>query len=428
MLLAFAICFGVVGYLQLSRHALVFSNRAFFLKDATALAEAGLEEALYGFRQMDAGLPAASAWSGWTLSGTNATRTLTPFNRDQNAIGTVKIHVAGYSGAILTPVVHAQATIAPLDGSVPIVKTLRIKLRKTAFFARGIVARNGLSWSGQASTDSYISNPSGSPTGPWVAYPGAGARSNTMVIVPAGTISLGSQGTIGGDLALGAGVAPPPANKVTGQITSNFTGTFPLPVYPTTASVTQSYSLGATVPAALPRAGDLPAADGRYCYFFDGATIASTTIGIGRKVTLVGRNTSLGSGLSLNSGASCLIYIDGPINAGSGGAINNSNWAGALQIFSSTTAGCSIGGNGQIYACVYAPNAALTCSGGGSSGMLVGSFVANTISSTGHMDFHYDESLRFTTDGSPWMMSGWFDLQTAADRATVAALTGGFLR
>ena len=30
----------------------------------------------------------AAAWSGWTVSGTTAKRTLPPFNRDQNGLGT----------------------------------------------------------------------------------------------------------------------------------------------------------------------------------------------------------------------------------------------------------------------------------------------------------------------------------------------------
>jgi hypothetical protein len=428
MLLSIAIGAGIVAYLRISTQALSFSQRAFYLKDAAALAEAGLEEALFCFHQMDAGQPVATAWTGWTLTNGNATRTLPTFNRDQNAVGTVKIFVGGYDGTNLSPFVHAQATVAPFDGSPLVVKTLRIKLRKTAFFVRGVVARNGLSWTGQASADSFNSNPTNSATGPWLAYPAAGATANTMVIVPAGTMTLGSQCLIRGNLALGPGVTAPAANKVTGQISNTFTGSFPVPVYPTSSTVTQSYSLGASVPATLPRAGDVAAADGRYYYFFEGATITNTTIAIGKKVSLVGRNTSLGSGIGLTAGASCLIYIDGAINAGSGGAINNSNWAGALQIFTTTTAACSIGGNGQIYACVYAPNAALTCNGGGSTGMLVGSFVANTVSSSGHMDFHYDEALRLSNDASPWTVNGWFDLQSAADRTAVAGLTGGYLR
>lgn len=44
------------------------------------------------------------------------------------------------------------------------------------------------------------------------------------------------------------------------------------------------------------------------------------------------------------------------------------------------------------------------------------------------MDFHYDEALRLPSPGSPWIVTGWFERRTDADRAAVAALTGNFLR
>jgi len=427
MLFATALAIGLAGYATLARQAVNTAQRTFHVRDALGLAESGLEEAIDCFRQMDAGVGAATAWADWTLSGGNARRTLPPFDRDGRALATVKIYVRGYDGTLGPPLVFAQATLVPFDGSLPIKRTAQLSLEKQNFFLRALVGRQGLAFSGQASTDSYNSNPSGSATGPWAAYPGTGARTNTLVIVPSGTISLGSQSSIGGNLALGAGVTPPPPNKVSGTITTNFRGDFPLPIYPTAAGVSRSYALGATIPATLPVAGHLPASDGRYYYFCTGATIANVTIAANRPVTIVGTITALGAGLALQAGASLMVYIDGAVNAGNN-AISNSNWAGSLQIFTSTSASCTIGGNGNIYACLYAPNAALTCSGGGSTGMLVGSYVARTISSGGHMDFHYDEALQLPTAGSPWTITGWYERRTQAERASVASLTENFMQ
>src|SRR6185503_1786281 len=81
------------SYLALSRTSLKVAHRTFFSNDAANLAEAGAEEALYCFNQMAAGATASTAWSGWTISTTNAMRTLTPLNRDQNAVGVIKVYV-----------------------------------------------------------------------------------------------------------------------------------------------------------------------------------------------------------------------------------------------------------------------------------------------------------------------------------------------
>ena len=427
MLLASVIALGIAGYLNLSRNSLKLAQRSFFANDAGNLAEAGLEEAIYCFNLMGSGATVATAWGGWTLSGANAMRTLPPFNRDQNAVGIVKVFVHGYNGTDSNPYVIAQATITPFDGSAPMVKVQQFILkRNTGFTINGVVGLNGLTVKGSSIFDSFNSNPAGNPSGPWAAYTSAGARANTTVIVPAGTASLGNGAiVIYGNLLLGAGVTAPKASQVTGVIQPNFQGAFKMPVYPTAASVSQSYNLGATLPATLPASGHLPASDGRYYYFCNGAVIGTVTIPAGRNVTIVGTNTRLTSGLTLQGDAACAIYIDGSVTCT--GTVNNGSWAGALQIFTTTTADCSIGNNGQIVACLYAPNAALTASGGGNSGMLVGYFVARTVATSGHMDFHYDEALMPFTPGNPWQLTKWTELQSSADLAQLAALTNNFL-
>ena len=425
LLLAAAIALGLAGYISLSRNSLSLAHRTFFANDATNLAEAGLEEAIYCYNQMSAGTATATAWTGWTLSGANAMRTLTPFNRDQNALGTVKVYVRGYDGSNSTPYAISQATITPFDGSAPIVKLLQIGLKQSGLFTNGIVGLGGLNLSGNASIDSFNSNPANSPTGPWATYSSANAASNSTVIVPSGTIALG-KAIIKGNLSVGSGVTAPPASQVTGTIQTNYSGTFAMPTYPIAAKVSQSYNLGKTLPATLPAAGDKTAADGRYYYFVSGATIGNTTIAAGKNVTIVGSTTSLGSGLKVGASATCAIYIDGAISASGNGALTNSSWAGALQVFTTTTSNCAISGNGDLRACVYAPNAKLTASG---NGAIVGSFVAKSITASGNASFHYDEALRQlnTGGGNSWGIATWFERQSSGDRSAVGALTANFL-
>ncbi|MDD2764753.1 MAG: hypothetical protein PHE83_12355 [Opitutaceae bacterium] len=416
----------LVSYLELGRTSLKVAHRSFFANDAANLAEAGLEEALYCFNQMGAGMPPATAWSEWTISGTDAMYTLPPFNRDQNAVGVVKVYVTGYDGSDAAPSVLSQAVITPFDGGAPVVKTLQVTLKSNAS-TPGLVALRGLTLNGATYADSFDSNPTDSPTGPWVAYSSGIARSKTAVVVLAGSISINT-GKVYGDLYLGAGVSPPAASKVTGTITTGYSKAFPMPAYPTPASVSRSYDVGSTIPATLPAIGHLPASDGRYYYFCRNTTIGSVTIRAGKAVTIVGTNTGMTYGLTIQNLGTCIVYMDRTVTLGTNRSVNSTNWAGALQIFTTTTGNCSFANNSRFVGCLYAPNARLTASGSGGSGRLVGYFVAGTITTSNAMNFHYDEALDSGSSGGSWTVTNWLERQSAADRASVAGLTNNFLR
>jgi hypothetical protein len=109
--------------------------------------------------------------SGAAATTTNLTaiRTLPTVSLDQNAYGAIKIFVAGYDGNYSTPLIVAQATVTPLDGSVPIVKIAAVTLKWVGFFANGVVAKNGIDWNGHPTADSWISNATANPSGPWAA-------------------------------------------------------------------------------------------------------------------------------------------------------------------------------------------------------------------------------------------------------------------
>lgn len=442
MVLCTVIGIGLVSYLQVSRTSLQMANRTFLEVDAANLAEAGLEEALYSFTQVNAGVASATAWSGWTLSGINATRTLT-FNRDNNTIGAVKIFAASYDVSLTTPYIISQATVTPIDGSAPITKVRRMDLQALKSPGAAVVGLSGLTFNGGSTVDSFVS---GSTTSaPGVAYSSGGARTQDCVIVPAGSVSLGSQGQINGDLKLGSAVTPPSASKVSGTITTNYTGTWSLPALPAWASLASSRVYFSSLPATLPVAGHAAAADGVYYYVLLGGDISATTITAGKKVVILGAlGCDLRAGLVVGSGAYCLIYIDGVINCASAGAITNNSWAGALQIFSWTSSTCNLGHSGQTMACVMAPYAPIVFTGGGSTGNFVGSVIGKTVTVNGHMDFHYDESLgTLGSIGSIGSMgtagtsassaltgitrTKWSEVKSTADLALLGSLTGNFL-
>lgn len=430
MLFSIGIAIVLGSYLTLSRTALKVAHRTFFSNDAANLAEAGVEEALYSFNLMAAGTAPATAWTGWTISSTNAMRTLPTFNRDQNGVGVVKVYVKGYDGSDAAPYIISQAVVTPFDGGAPVIRTMHLALRQnTGTAAQGLVALNGLTMSNSTFADSYISNPTSSPTGPWLVYSSGIARSSASVVVLAGSISIAS-GKINGNLYLGSGVASPAAGKVTGTITTNYSATFPFPVYPTAAGVSQSYSLGATIPATLPRAGDLPAADGRYYYFCANTSVRNFTVTANSNVTIVGTATvdmpiTSATLITLPTTSTLHVYLTGTFTMGTGTALNASGYAGALRIYTNTATACTVANNCQLAAWFHAPNAALSATGANVANRLSGYFNAKSISVSNVQNLHFDESL---PTYATYEMTRYMDFQSAADRTTVSGLTGGYLQ
>ena len=429
LLLSLGLAIVLGSYLMLGRTALKLAQRTSFANDATNLAEAGLEEALYCFNLMGTGTAAATAWTGWTISGTNAMRTLPTFNRDQNAIGIVEVYVTGYDGSGAAPTVLSQAVITPFDGGAPVVKTVQLAFKANGPPIYGVVATEGLDLNSSSFADSFNSNPSNSVTGPWARYSSATAHAKTTVVVLKYNLNIGG-GEVFGDVLLGAGVKAPLASKLTGTVQTNFTGTFLMPAYPTAATVSKSYNKGSKLPSQLPVSGDLPASDGRYYYFCSGITIGTLTISAGKNVTIVGTNTGMKNGLVVQNLATCLIYMDQPLVLAANTSVNATNWAGALKVYTTTTGACSFADNTVWTGCFYAPYCTLQSSGTSSQSMLVGSFVARTISTSGTKGYHFDEALGTVGSGGggTWQPNSWIELQSAADRATVAGLTGNFLR
>jgi hypothetical protein len=429
LLIATALGLGLVSYINLGRNALKLSQRTFYVNCAANLAEAGLEEAVFCFRLMDAGTAISTAWNSWTLTGGNASLTLPAFSCGQNAVGLVKVYVTGYDGTLAIPSAVVQATITPFDGSKPVIKTLKVSLKKKGAYNAAINTTTSMSLGGQTVVDSFNSNPTGVTNATRLAYPGIGANQKGNLIAYGGTLSLGSNAMVNGDVILGTGVASPSQSQVTGSIITNYTGAYPVPAWPSWPSGSGYYGLW-SFPAVLPRDGDTPAADGRFYYYpaiiFNPLTLGATTITDEADVTITA--TSVSSGLTLGTNATCLIWTGDISTSGATGLINP-NWAGALQIYSWGTT-CNLGHNGPTTACIYAPLATVKLTGGGPTPSFTGSIVAKSYSNPANWTFHYDESLKNISPqvGTGWSMSKWYDLQGTAEIKTLSSLTGGFMK
>ncbi len=375
--------------------------------------------------------------SGGTGSGASAkarravTRTFAFPDLGQNASGSVKVWVAGYDGTEVLPIIVSKATITPIEGP-KIEKIVKIILSKNGAVPKGLIAKNGINWNGGPIADSFVSSATpGVP--PFTAYSSAVARSNITVGSQYGPlIDLGSNGVVYGNVMLGVKTNGAPVTvsggTITGQTVGNLSYNFTMPVYPTNAGATVGISLGSSVPATLPRAADIaggPAADGYFYYYTNGATIGSVTITAGKKVVIVGTATDMVGGLQIGvSGAQvgqAKIYMDGTMSPGNS-SVNTASWPGALEVYTTTSGTCTLSGNGFFSGCLFAPNAELRGNGGGSNQQdMCGSFIVGSVTSNGHMCFHYDETLGGSTNPRAWGLALWKEMQSLSDRAMYAS-------
>ena len=92
--------------------------------------------------------------------------------------------------------------------------------------------------------------------------------------------------------------------------------------------------------------------------------------------------------------------------------VNNGGNAYSLQVFGlPTMTSFTMGGNDTYMGTVYAPEAALTLSGGGSSALdFQGAIVVSSISMNGHFKLHYDKNLSRNGPPKGYTLASWKEL------------------
>lgn len=456
MIIAVLIALSLTSSINLALNSMNLAERSFYQNAAVNLAEMGIEEAVYAYNQLDDVASPEQAWSGWTLDGVQATRTLPPLALGANITGTVKVHCSNYNPApgAASPVIVTKATVAFSRGPETS-KYIEVRLQRRALWARGLVVRETIrSSGGNLYVDSWDSDPDKDPTTPPVAYtlPGTAAANGSIATVSSanGAIDIAG-GAVFGTISMG-GSAQPDYNKNNGVLSStlggsgfdrdlvinDFKAVFPAVVSPVTAAytITSVINPGTGGTYQLPRAGDTAAPDGFVYYTFAiGANIAYNggTLEITDKVVLIFNNHSgvyamnVGGGgiVAVGNHGQLKIYTNGDVSLGGGGVANNNPQPYSLMIYGTnpTIGGqqISLAGNGMLTASVYAPNADLTVSGGGGDGHIFGAMVANRATLVGNTRFHYDESLARLVAGNPYGIAEWRELQTSGERGAVVA-------
>jgi cytoskeletal protein CcmA (bactofilin family) len=199
-----------------------------------------------------------------------------------------------------------------------------------------------------------------------------------------GSISFNPQGRIKGDASTGPG-GTADTTKVTGTVTHSNALTF--------APVSVPDSLKNRSEESAPSSGNIYGPSHKYASFSPN----NVTINGNVAMYITGNLAMSGnSQISISAGSSLTIFIDGTVDLGGKGVINNDSIPSKFIIQStySGSAGVTIHGKGNLFGAIYAPNTQVDLKGNAD---VYGSIIANTLTNSGkNASIHYDEALAGT--------------------------------
>ena len=421
------------------------ATRSLYQSVALNLAEAGIEEGLYaanisysanpsGFYAYAANISGFSTANGWTLvSGTTSDYSKTIMSGFDFPQGTGTVYIRVDSAASLTPVVTA-AGVVTIPRQPPVMKQLRVASGRRRLWSNGMVVKSALTFSGNATVDSYDSS---------VGVPNAATNKSDQATVA--TVStavdplvIGSNVIIYGYVATGAanpdigsggrvyGATTPAGTLVdTSRIRHDFTANLPDATAPTETGVSLGVISSNTV---LPRVGDLPGTNGRYLYRTPSVSVAGSNaitilgpvdIVVSGDISVTG-NASIAVGGAGAVSPSINVYCPGTINIAGNGMTNLSNVPANASIWGTGAAASSqtvsIAGNGSFTGTIYAPNAALTMTGNGAN---MGAIISKSATVGGNGQFHYDTQLSLLSSDPAFRPTSWCELGAAASSTSV---------
>jgi hypothetical protein len=440
MLLAAIIGISLVSYLRLCTMALNRAQRNFLNIAAMNLCELGLEHALLCLNNNQTqNIALATAWDGWTVRGTNATRTYAGYSPAPGATGVVKVLVQNYD-LTAQPLIVAEATVTPGDGSPPLSKFVTITLAKRSI-AYGMIAKTSFRGDSNTYIDSWNSAETAAA---FVPYSNGKRKANGPVGVVSSAdaaLRLGDNPTVFGTVNTGGGSPTKSGNAVLSSavggtgwnaslVNTSFSYNWPTVTVPTPTK-TNYITTPIKGNVKFPRNGDTPAVDGKYYYTFAmgvGIMYAAHTMTITDPCVFIMTNhsganviyTSDHATFTYAANGSLDIYTNGNIDIDSGANFFNNKSAARTNIYgtNATSQTFITRGGGNFYANIIAQNADVTLDSGVN---YMGAMAVNTIALLGGCGFHYDEALNGSGNGG-YKVSQWKELTDAASRATYASL------
>jgi hypothetical protein len=119
----------------------------------------------------------------------------------------------------------------------------------------------------------------------------------------------------------------------------------------------------------------------------------------GHAQLLVNLDVSVSGSIIVAPGASLQLYLkSGSVSLSGNGFRNQTGFSGNMAFWCMPNVlNVNISGDGEFVGTLYAPQAKLSLSGGGSTGMdFIGAAVCNELNGSGTYRFHYDEGLQNT--------------------------------
>ena len=383
---------------------------------AIPIAEAGIEE---GMAHLNYNSNRNSR--GWTLVGTNYTKS--------RVIAGARYEVS-ITTNFLRPVITAKSYIGVPNSTSIVSRAIRVACTNRNVAIKGMLAKGKIYFGGNVVADSFDSTSTNKSTGGqydatkkqdngYVGSNGNGAaiiEANGSVQLygsaatgPTGTI-VASGGAMVGDAAWQAAATP---GIQPGHSANDMNVFFPDVEAPFTAL--SPFSIPTLV--LFPYGGtNYDYALGSGQYRMPSLTMASSTkmVVYGDAILYVTGNVSISGQayIYIAPGASLNLYVSGATTSIAGkGIINPSAQAKNFKYFGlPTNTSVSFTGNATLAAVLYAPHAALTMSGGGSTILdFIGATTSSTVNLAGKFNFHYDESLANTTDAF-YIAASWDEI------------------
>jgi hypothetical protein len=405
----------LAGYLDLVSSQNLSTMRSQQWNSAIPIAEAGIEEALTHLYYN----PVDRATNGWDLGvdGFTKERTL----GDSKFIVTISTESS--------PQITAKAyVLAPFGTNfIDPPRTILVTTTNDALFAKGMVAKGQIDLSGNnIKTDSFDSTDPAYSTGG--RYDSAKAKDNGDIATnsslidslnvwnadvygkastgPGGNVSVGPNGSVGSKSWHDSGKKGIEPGWSDDDMNVNF------------PDVTEPFSGGAFTPASGSYLGT------NYTYLITSGNwqMSSLSLSGQNKVLVVGNavlyvtgNVSLSgqSYIQIATNSSLQMYVAGSTaSIGGSGVINTPGNATNFYYYGlPSNTSLSFSGNAAFTGAIYAPQAAFTLGGGGSTDYdFVGSSVSATVKMNGHFNFHYDENLGKNGPRRGFVVTSWNEI------------------
>ena len=394
-----AMCFTLVlaialgSYITTCYRSLQMSSRNMNSGHSVELAETGMEEALWAMHEASSN--SSYSWTGWTLNGTTATKTLTGFTYDNNATGTVSLTITNYNSTTATRSITATGTTTLSDGTTSS-RTLTSTSAQAALFVNAIAGTTGkVKFKSAGTVDSYDSSinvdPNVGQTPGYSAIISSGSTSTSSA-----TVQLTNAQIKGYVATLSTGPSYSTSGKLVGPTTSASVK------IDATRQTTSPYQpiFEETVPSAptpLPSGtATIGTAGGSTAYYYanDIDLSAAQTLTVNGPVVLVVSGHLYVSGsIVIASTGSLEIHLAGDLAIDGNGITNQTKLPKKLAIISTSNGWDSyeMGTNTPFYGVIYTPYNSLTVS---NSQTIYGSIVAKSVTFNLNPTFHYDLNLR----------------------------------